>query len=218
MSIIRAPRPESGFYILDKKISEDKRLSWAARGLLVYLLGKPDHWKVSVAALVKETAGSGKATGRDGVYSILRELEAAGYLVASQARQTSGRFGERDYVVSENPPPLPAQPFSVATTQVSTESKQVLRKTFPSPVGDEYRSPTNKLPAWLNPDLWDSFIGHREDLGKPLTPAGQATALAKLERMRDEGFDPDFVIESAINSDRGILLPVINHGHTSQPA
>lgn len=206
MSIIRAPRPESGFYILDKKISEDKRLSWAARGLLVYLLGKPDHWKVSVAALVKETAGSTKQTGRDGVYSLLRELEAAGYLVASQARQTSGRFGERDYVVSENPSPLPAQPFSVATTQVSTESKQVLRKTFRAAPNI---SPPLKtcLPAWLNPDLWDSFIGHREGLGKPLTAYGQNQALVKLERLRDEGNDPSLVLERAITSDRGILLP-----------
>ncbi|RQY86714.1 hypothetical protein [Burkholderia stagnalis] len=33
--IIRAPRPTSAFYILDRRISEDRRLSWAARGLLI---------------------------------------------------------------------------------------------------------------------------------------------------------------------------------------
>jgi hypothetical protein len=52
MAIIRGSRPDKNFYILDKTISEDKRLSWGARGLLVYLLGKPDHWRVSTAALI----------------------------------------------------------------------------------------------------------------------------------------------------------------------
>lgn len=30
MSIIRAPRPEGNFYLLNKSISEDQRLSWAS--------------------------------------------------------------------------------------------------------------------------------------------------------------------------------------------
>lgn len=38
MSIIRGPRPESNWYALDKRIIEDTRLTWAARGLLVFLL------------------------------------------------------------------------------------------------------------------------------------------------------------------------------------
>lgn len=211
MSIRRAPRPESGFYILDKKISEDKRLSWAARGLLVYLLGKPDHWQVSVAALVNETGGSAKPTGRDGVYSLLRELESCGYLTKTQGRKSGGKFDQNDYIVSETPVPLPpapltAEPFTANPTQVNIESKQVLKKT--------YRATPNRLPDWLDADLWECFIGHRECLGKPLTPAGQMQALAELDRLRVEGSDPDMVLDRAINSDRGILLPARNHGHT----
>ena len=72
----------------------------------------------------------------------------------------------------------------------------------------------NRLPDWLNVDLWENFIGHCEDLGKPLTPAGQVAALAELERLRADGNDPDTVLEQAILG-RGILLPVIHHGHTA---
>lgn len=34
--ITRAPRPTSNFYLLDKAISEDKRLGWAARNRFPY--------------------------------------------------------------------------------------------------------------------------------------------------------------------------------------
>ena len=136
MSIIRAPRPEGNFYLLSKSISEDRRLSWAARGVLVFLLGKPDHWEISVAHLRGETATSGKPTGRDGVYGLLQELINAGYVQRHQGRFDNGLLGEINYLVSESPlpaQPLPAspdtaQPYPANPTLVSIEGKQVLNK------------------------------------------------------------------------------------------
>ena len=136
MSIIRAPRPEGNFYLLSKNISEDGRLSWAARGLLVFLLGKPDHWEISVAHLRGETATSAKPTGRDGVYGLLQELINAGYVQRHQGRQDNGLLGEINYLVSESPlpaQPLPAspdtaQPYPANPTLVSIEGKQGLKK------------------------------------------------------------------------------------------
>lgn len=114
MSITRSPRPESDFYVLSKGISEDTRLSWAARGLLIFLLGKPDHWRVSVAHLVGETSGCiGKSSGRDGVYAILGELVSVGYIERSQSRQ-AGRLAEAEYIVSEiAKPPRRENPVTV---------------------------------------------------------------------------------------------------------
>lgn len=103
MSIKRAARPESNFYLLDKKISEDNRLSWGARGMLVFLLGKPDNWSISVAHLIKETQDSAKKSGRDAVYSMLSELENCGYLRRSKGRGKKGEFGKTDYIISETP-------------------------------------------------------------------------------------------------------------------
>jgi hypothetical protein len=159
MSIIRAPRKESNFYVLDKKISEDKRLSWAARGLLVFLLGKPDHWSVNVQALVNETAGSRKQTGRDGVYGLLKELIDVGYVARQQERNNVGVLGETHYVVSEVPltqelpvlplPGLPytAQPLTANPTLVSiegearTESEQGLK-------GERVSAPCAQAPTF----------------------------------------------------------------------
>jgi hypothetical protein len=113
MTIIRAPRPERNFYMLDKAISEDKRLSWSARGILIFLLGKPDHWKVSVPALVNETADAAKSTGRDAVYNLLGELISTGYV-----QRVKRADGALEYIVSEPNPenpdvaakPLPEKP------------------------------------------------------------------------------------------------------------
>jgi hypothetical protein len=113
MTIIRAPRPERNFYMLDKAISEDKRLSWSARGLLIFLLGKPDHWKVSVPALVNETAEAARSTGRDAVYNLLAELIDTGYV-----QRVKRADGALEYIVSEPnpenpdvaPEPLPEKP------------------------------------------------------------------------------------------------------------
>lgn len=104
MSIIRGPRPETKFYTLDKSISEDSRLSWAARGLLIFLLGKPDNWEVSVKHLINQTQDAiGKASGRDAVRVILKELEQAGYLIADFARAEGGAFNGMAYTVCEMP-------------------------------------------------------------------------------------------------------------------
>ena len=148
--ITRAPRPASNFYILDKSISEDKRLSWAARGVLIFLLGKPDHWTVSPSALVNETAKSSRRMGRDGVYAVLKELKDVGYLQSSGIRNDGGSFAGADYLVFESPhtekpdtvdspytanpdaaslvTPCRALPDTANPTQVSIEAKQGLIK------------------------------------------------------------------------------------------
>jgi len=136
--IIRGARPEGNFYILDKQISEDTRLSWSARGLLVYLLGKPNHWQVSVPALVKETQGSTRPTGRDGVWSMLRELTEVGYCSRQQSRKPDGTLGDMRYIISEKatltphtPEPCTAEPGTAepGTANPTLVSIDVLTRT-----------------------------------------------------------------------------------------
>ncbi len=62
-TIIRSPRRHR-FVIIDQHAVEDSRLSWAARGLLGYLLSRPDDWKVLVNDLRKRGD-----LGRDGIYT-----------------------------------------------------------------------------------------------------------------------------------------------------
>jgi len=104
--IIRSTRPESNFYLLDKRISEDKKLSWASRGLLIFLLGKPDNWRISAEYLAQQTNESSKKTGKQGVYSLLDELIVASYVVRSDKQAHDEKTGfllGYDYVVYDSP-------------------------------------------------------------------------------------------------------------------
>ena len=133
MSIVRAPRPESGFYALDRQIAEDKSLSWAARGLLIYLLVKPDHWQVSIANLKRQTADARITTGRDGLYALIGELEAAGYITRDQSRDEAGKLGKLRYLVRERPltdQPLPDKPYTAGTTQDKTKKEGKTEKNL----------------------------------------------------------------------------------------
>lgn len=230
MSIVRAPRKESNFYVLDKKISEDKRLSWAARGLLVFLLGKPDHWSVNVQALINETAGSRKQTGRDGVYGLLKELIEAGYVTRQQERNSAGVLGETHYVVSEVPTtqelpvmPLPglphtAQPLPANPTLVSiegkarTESKQGLRgkrvsapcaqaPTFP-PL-DEPVVPVAKNPAPAAAAATPAPVVVEAEVVVPVqhTPTAQPKAATKTTTAKPAGDKPAVAAAVACPSD-----------------
>lgn len=96
MSIVRSARRENPFAQIDKRLLDDEGISWKAKGLLCYLLSKPADWQIQVRDLIS------KATdGRDAVYSALRELTAAGYIVTEQVL-VKGKFDGIAYIVHEN--------------------------------------------------------------------------------------------------------------------
>jgi hypothetical protein len=96
--IVRHPH-EAKFTVIDNATLGDDRLSWKARGILAYLLSKPDGWEVMVRHLVNAAPD-----GRDAVLSGLRELEAIGYLVrGEQLRTADGTFDTADTEIHERP-------------------------------------------------------------------------------------------------------------------
>jgi hypothetical protein len=94
-TIIRAPRRDR-FVVMDQRAVEDDRLSWAARGLLCYLLSRPDDWKVLVNDLRKR--GN---LGRDGIYRLLKELRTLGYARFQRLRDRNGRIRGGIYIIRE---------------------------------------------------------------------------------------------------------------------
>ena len=72
--IIRIQKRYNNFGMIDKGFLEDNRLSFKAKGLLWYLLTRPDNYKVTIKDIINNCAD-----GKSAVYSGLRELKQFGY-------------------------------------------------------------------------------------------------------------------------------------------
>ncbi|MFF4378825.1 helix-turn-helix domain-containing protein [Kitasatospora sp. NPDC001547] len=116
MQIHRIPRHAPGYTILDNgHVVRKHSLSWAARGLLSYLLSLPDGAREDVRTLAAKSV-EGRAT----VSRALRELEAAGHYVRRTLRDPLTGQVRTVVSVHEVPvtngkaahamPPLPAPP------------------------------------------------------------------------------------------------------------
>lgn len=124
MSIIRR-RHKNNFVIISNKPLEDKKLSWQSKGLLAYLLSKPNDWRVHVNQL----SGASK-NGRDSTRKSIQELVDSGYITKSQVRDGNGRIIGWDYVVSDE----------------SSEVKEPLEQIRP-----QTENPTSGKPTLDNP-------------------------------------------------------------------
>jgi hypothetical protein len=92
----------------------DDRLTWKAKGIASYLLGKPTNWHVRITDLVNRGRD-----GRDAVYAGMKELRDAGYMGKRVVRRADGTVERTDYLLSDYPAfkddkpidePLPAFP------------------------------------------------------------------------------------------------------------
>ena len=86
MSIIRV-RKDARYFTASNEPFNDKRLSWEARGLMGYLLSKPDGWEVNMLDL----ENNGPA-GEHKLRRMLAELRAAGYMNRVRVTLEHGKF------------------------------------------------------------------------------------------------------------------------------
>ena len=98
MGIVRTRKEPGKFFLMHKDTIEDPNLSWKAKGLLAYLMSKPNDWQIWVNDLIKRSS--------DGEYAVrsgLLELIDQGYAVRKQPRKEDGTFGPIEFIVSERP-------------------------------------------------------------------------------------------------------------------
>lgn len=114
MSVRRGPLPADRYTVIANDWLRDASLSWKAKGLLAYLVSHAAGYDLSHAQIV----GDGR-DGRDGVTAGLRELETAGYLRRTQARDPeTGRVGEGvDYLLLDPDSPSTDNPETAPLTE-----------------------------------------------------------------------------------------------------
>lgn len=103
--------------IVPNATAQDGALSWAARGLLLYMLSLPSNWRLNEPDLLGRSP-----KGRDHLRSTLRELEASGYLQRVQERDGQGRVSRSNWHVWDRP----------QTGQPSTENPSAERTKAPA--------------------------------------------------------------------------------------
>src|SRR5262245_33148883 len=105
MPIIRQKPDRSNFWrAIPSRTGEDQRLSLPARGLLFYLLVKPDNWEIKTQDLLRAGSASTKLNksrkprkedqnrrmGEKTLRALIEELEEAGYLTRTQIKTPKG--------------------------------------------------------------------------------------------------------------------------------
>lgn len=75
------------FTTIDRETINDERLSFRARGLLAWLLDKPDDWTTDSTRIAADTT-----EGRDAIRTTLKELEIHGYLVREKYQNNLGHW------------------------------------------------------------------------------------------------------------------------------
>lgn len=83
------------------QLAQDTRLSLKARGLALYLLSC--EGKNILAGNAANEIARANRCGRDQVTTGLHELEEHGYLTRVKTRDTHGRIGSIDYVITDQP-------------------------------------------------------------------------------------------------------------------
>lgn len=86
---------KGNFTKLNNVILWDYRLETKHRGMLATLISLPNNWEFSVAGLMTVVPD-----GHKKIDTILKDLEALGYLVRKQKKLSNGQFGSSDYEIT----------------------------------------------------------------------------------------------------------------------
>ena len=111
-NIIIMAKREDPFSRVSKSMLDDEQLSWRAKGVLSYLLGKPAGWKLRVGDLLNKSKD-----GKHAVRAALKELREAGYAELRPVR-AGGRIVEWCWKISDTAIFSPDTDFQDVENQV----------------------------------------------------------------------------------------------------
>lgn len=106
MATFRTVKEDGDFVLVHKGFIYDPNISAKAKGILLYLLSRPNNWKIYTSEIQKHMTDGLKA-----VNSGVNELIKIGYIERKQTRKDNGDFGEYEYFVYEKPKNIREMPF-----------------------------------------------------------------------------------------------------------
>ena len=185
MAVFRVER-NKGYTVMSNHHLRNKDLSLKAKGLLSQMLSLPEDWDYTLKGLSLINREQ-----IDAIRAAVRELEQAGYIVRSRERDSQGRLRGADYIIYEQPQPVPDSP------------------TLENPTLD---NPTQEKPTQLNKDrsskeksITDGSNTDSIPILSPPSPLGEEAA-APPERKGTEA-----TAQSAVDIYREIIKDNIDY-------
>lgn len=102
---------DNPYVMVNKGFIYDSNLSAKAKGILLYLLSRPDDWQVHEWEMLEHFSD-----GRDSIRAGVKELINSKYLQRSQNRTQEGKFTSMHYDVFESP---------MVSNQITADGKTV---------------------------------------------------------------------------------------------
>lgn len=101
--MIHKKKKERNFTIVGNNLINDYNLSWEAKGVLIYLLSKPENWKPSKLDIQRQASNFlGESYPMNRIHKIYKQLIASGYMVLKKDR-SGNRINGSYYDVYEEP-------------------------------------------------------------------------------------------------------------------
>lgn len=143
--IYRAPKDkENPYFLFRRDTAQDESLTFEARGVLAYLLSKPDDWKLQPKDLEQQCKKSV-------VYRILNELIDHNYIERVQHRDEKKRIVAWNYIVHEEPLPKNQEVGLQEVEKTDITNKRVKQKK-------EGTATARKSSSGIFKPLFDQFI------------------------------------------------------------
>lgn len=203
MTILKIQKRHNPFVQIDREAIQDSSLSWKARGLLAYLLSMPSNWNIRISDLINRAPD-----GRDAVYSIFKELKAAGYLIHFRLRDEHGRLSLSEYHVFETPQlesdlaPNQEKPELVENKNLMTEIQLTPNRDFPDLVKPDPENPDAYI---INTTQIKQITNKTEEAGKCNELGTEQTSSPVIEKTTSAA---DFILpESDLLINDSLSLP-----------
>jgi hypothetical protein len=209
-TIKRTPR-DTPFVQIDKRPLEDKALSWKAKGILAYLLSKPDNWQIIINDLIARSKD-----GRDSTLSGIAELTTAGYIHRSLKRE-SGMFAGYEYEVFE----VPVKDETEKTTPPETAFPETVYPETENPLPNNIYSNKNESREKA-PSKIEDKLSQLSKMYKPRMSAyDMVDAKEKLELYLSEDTNLEWVRQTARTKKtpeaiRAYVLTFVQKSYTTQ--
>lgn len=150
------------YTVIRNEILEASTLTWAAKGILCYLLSKPDYWRPRQAEI-----SSVGPDGKHAVSSVFKELISTGYVIKRQERKADGTFDvfydvydevqgrKSDPVRRDKTPKRYVKKDTLSRSENPAPDNQTLVSTDKYYSSGALKAPADREERTISPEIWE---------------------------------------------------------------